>query len=106
MTVPESSIGNIQQRVWDKIPLYPVPISVAGLYAALPNLAEGSVRRAVAALVARCLVEPVVGTKFSYRRVEAATRPDDERGGARPGTGGARPGSGRKKATTTEESNR
>lgn len=79
--------GNIQQRVFDAIPICPVPISVVGLYAAVPHFEKKSVRLALHNLRKLGLVEAVPNTKFSYRRIAGAVRPDDGRGGKRAGAG-------------------
>lgn len=79
--------GNIQQRVFDAIPLFPVAISVVGLYAAIPQFDKESVRLALHNLRKLGLVEAVPDTKFSYRRTVGAQRPQERRGGKRSGAG-------------------
>lgn len=82
--MPDDTLrANMQQRVFDKIPLYPVPISIVGLRAALPWLERESLRHTLRRLREDGLIEAVPNTKFSYRRVQGATTPYDKRGGAR-----------------------
>lgn len=85
LTVDRGS--NIQQRVWDRMPVHPVPIPIAQLYTLLPEVVPTSIRRAMKALVARGLVELEPGSRHSYRRRAGALRPADDRGGARNGAG-------------------
>lgn len=79
--------GNIQQRVFARMPVHPAPIPMFQLYDLMPELVQGSIRRAVKELVRRGLVEVVPGSRNSYRRVAGAERPGDLRGGAREGAG-------------------
>lgn len=79
--------GNIQQRVFDRMPAYPVPIPIFQLYDLLPSLDRSSVREAMRALCRQGLVEPISGSRHQYRRAAGAQRPVDRRGGARPGAG-------------------
>ena len=74
--------GNIQQRVFDCLPPWPVPLSIFQLYECLP-FEHSSIRSAVKNLRELQLVEAVPGKRFSYRRAEKATRPADRRGGPR-----------------------
>jgi hypothetical protein len=78
------SDGNIQQRVFDAMPAYPIPINLFALYELVP-CDHRSIQSAIANLRALHLVEAVPGTRFTYRRTEQATRPIDRRGGSRRG---------------------
>jgi len=71
---------NIQQRVWEKVPLYPVPISTPQLRELLPMFDGESVRTAVRELCRKGYLEPIPGTMFRYRRVEGVATPKDGRG--------------------------
>lgn len=82
MDVTES--GNIMQRVFDRMPAYPVPISIFALYDLLPFDRE-SIRYAIKRLRAAGVVEAIPTSKFAYRRCEGAERPAEGRGGVRRG---------------------
>lgn len=70
---------NIQQRVFETVPLYPVPIPIFGLYDRLA-FERRSIQTALAELVARGYLERAPGSKFSYRRCAGVSAPDDGRG--------------------------
>ena len=71
---------NIQQRVFEKVPLYPVPISTPQLRELLPCYEGESVREAIKELCRKGYLELIPGTRFRYRRVEGVSAPEDGRG--------------------------
>lgn len=71
--------GNIQQRVFETVPLHPAAIPIFGLYEHLP-FDRRSIQNAVAALVKRGFLEPIRGSRLSYRRVTGVSTPEDGRG--------------------------
>lgn len=71
---------NIEQRVFDALPAFPGAVTVYEIYNRVPLLRE-SIQEALKRLRERAVVEFAPGTRYTYRRVEGATRPPDRRAG-------------------------
>lgn len=73
--------GNIEQRIFDTFPPFPVSVPLNYIRATLPYYTHDTIRFALVRLTRDGVVQRV--SRLVYRLAPGATRPLDARGGAR-----------------------